>query len=168
MSILAKLERLLARLAALLTYLATASAVAITAFVVLSAVMRYFVHAPFHFTEELVALLLLAAVFLTLPHAASRGEHIRVMVLLAVMPPRVQRAMESFALLVVVVFAAVFALHAAEFLSFSWSIQTKTEQTRLLLWPWLLLMPVSTGLVCLISLLQLLRRLCSLAVPTRA
>lgn len=163
MKVLAKLEDLLARLATLLTYFATASAVAITAFVVLSAVMRYFFKAPFHFTEELVALLLLAAIFLTLPQATSRGEHIRVLVLLQAMPPAVQRAMEAFAAFVIALFAAIFALHASEFLMFAWSIDAKTEQTRLLLWPWLLLMPASAILVCAIALLQLLRRLCGLA-----
>jgi len=163
MRILTTLESLLARLATLLTHLATGCAVAITGFVVLSAVMRYFFRTPFHFTEELVALLLLASIFLTLPRATCRGEHIRVMVLLQAVPPRAQRMMEAFAGLVIAVFAAIFALHASDFLLFSFSIGAKTEQTRMLLWPWLLLMPVSAGLVLLIALLQLLRRLCSLA-----
>ena len=62
----------------LLSHLATAANVLLTVFVASSAVMRYVIGAPLHFTEELVGLLFLIGVALALPEASVRDEHIKV------------------------------------------------------------------------------------------
>jgi TRAP-type C4-dicarboxylate transport system permease small subunit len=62
----------------LLSHIATAANVLLTLFVASSAVMRYVVGAPLHFTEELVGLLFLIGVALALPQASVRDEHIKV------------------------------------------------------------------------------------------
>jgi len=75
------LERLLLRISRGLTYLATISLLLMAVLVITSAIMRYFVGRPFRFTEELVALLYMAMVYLAIPLVTARRAQITVSVL---------------------------------------------------------------------------------------
>ena len=61
-----------------LACLATAAGMLMTALIVLSAIMRYFVGAPFNFSEELVGLLSCSMAFLALPIGLIAREHIAI------------------------------------------------------------------------------------------
>jgi len=73
-----RIEKLLSGVAAAFEFVAVAMMAVMAGFVILSSVMRYFVGAPLHFTEELVGLLFAMIVFLALPRIELDGCHIRI------------------------------------------------------------------------------------------
>jgi len=56
-------------------YASAAAGILLTFFVVLSAIMRYFIGAPFHFSDELVGLLLATTFLLALPNGLVDTYH---------------------------------------------------------------------------------------------
>ena len=102
--------------ARLLSHLATVANVLLTIFVASSAVMRYVIGAPLHFTEELVGLLFLIGVALALPEASVRDEHIKVSLVtdaLAARPRAVARAIGRLTTLVFVAWLLWLAVDAS-------------------------------------------------------
>ena len=73
-----RVEKLLSVVAAAFEFVAVVMMAVMAGFVILSSVMRYFVGAPLHFTEELVGLLFAMIVFLALPRIELDGRHIRI------------------------------------------------------------------------------------------
>jgi len=116
-------------------------------FIMLSVFMRYFVGAPFRFTEELVGLLFAAMVFLVLPVAEIRNMHIRVTVLTNLFTPFWRAIAELGSMLAVVAFAVIFGLLSFDFAAMSYLIGSKTSMGGMLLYPWMGLMPLASGLL---------------------
>ena len=127
---------------------------AMTGLVVLASFMRYFVGSPFAFTEELVALMFLAMVFLTIPISTVRREHIVVTVCVERAAPWLQRALALVATLVMLVFAIWFVFESYQSAAFSRKIGARTEQVDLLVWPWMGIMPAIMAFVGVIVTLQ--------------
>ena len=123
--------------------LAALAATAIVGLIGASVAMRYFANAPFRFTEEAVGLLVTAAFFLALPLVTYRAEHVRVTVAVAALPEGARRVVQALAGLFGVAFCAWFVLLCLPWLGFALDRGIKTEVARLLLWPWMALLPVS-------------------------
>lgn len=151
------LELFLERFCALLVYVAALAVVTLTGFVCLSAIMRYVLGTPFHFTEELVALLFLTTVFLTLPYSALRGQHICVTLLTARLRGLASRFMQIINLSVILAFSVWFFSLSLDFTLFGHEIGARSEQSDLLLWPWMALMPLALALVGFVSGWQVIR-----------
>lgn len=130
-----------------------------TGLVALASVMRYFLDRPFDFTEELVALLYVALVFLTIPLASFRDEHIRVTLLTDRLGARAARVMAVVACLVVMAFSLWFLSEAVEFARFAHQLGEESEQVGLLLWPWKSLLAASILLVAVIAAWRLVQAL---------
>ncbi|MEQ8345220.1 MAG: TRAP transporter small permease [Sneathiellaceae bacterium] len=150
-----RLAGMLDRIGGGLILVAACAAVLLTLFVCLSAAMRYLFGSPFHFTEELVALLFLAMVFLTLPAATSRRQHIRVTLVTARLRGSWRSVANAFNVAVILAFSTWFGIEAFRFADFAVEIGAITEQSGIILWPWMAVLPASAGLAALISLLQL-------------
>ena len=153
---LRSLERGLGFVSKQLSYLACVSAVVLTAFVLLSVFMRYFLGAPFHFTEDVVSLLFLATSFLSIPITAHRRSYIRISVVTQVLPKRIQDAVAVLASLVFLVFVLWFCRDAWAITSFSYEIGAQTETAEIPIAPWQLLMPIAMAVVALICIVQLI------------
>ncbi|MCY4460587.1 MAG: TRAP transporter small permease subunit [Albidovulum sp.] len=128
------------------TAMAVLAAIAGAMIVVLigtSVAMRYFANAPFRFTEELVGLLMTAAFFLALPRVTLNAEHVRVQVVVAFLRPRARRVAAAVAGIFGAVFCVWFVALCLPWLGFAIDRQIKTEVARLLLFPWMALIPVS-------------------------
>lgn len=125
--------------------------VAMTVLVALSVIMRYVVGSPFAFTEELVALLYLAMVFLTIPIGTLRREHIVVTVCVERAGPRLKRLLGLAAALVMVVFAVWFVYETYAFTAFSRKLEARSDHVGILLWPWMAIMPATMALVGVIA-----------------
>lgn len=121
---------------------ATAGAV-IVGLIGASVTMRYFAFAPFRFTEELVGLLMTAAFFLALPLVTLKAEHVRVLVLVSSLPGRAARLMAMLAGLFGAVFCVWFFVLCLPWLEFAIDRNIKTEVGRLLMYPWMALLPLS-------------------------
>ena len=127
----------------------------LTGFVVLSAAMRYFLRRPFNFTEELVALLFLATVFLALPLATVRREHISVPLLVNVLPSGPRRVAGVLAALVMGAFGAWFSFESWRFAAFSFEIGARSEQLQTPVGVWQSVMPLGIGLLTVIAVVRL-------------
>ena len=119
-----------------------------------SVTMRYFAFAPFRFTEELVGLLMTAAFFLALPLVTLRSEHVRVVILVSSLPDRPGRLLK----LVAGIFGAVFCLWffalCLPWFEFAFNRSIKTEVGRLLMYPWMALLPLSMLLTAFAFLIR--------------
>lgn len=148
-----QLDRWIGWIARGLVYLATAAGIGLTAFVALSAFMRYFVGAPFAFTEETVGLLFSAMVFLSLPYCTHAGTHIRVTLLTDHLPPAWQRRMAMVSTVLTFCFCSVYGYWAFDFAWTSLMLNAKSDIGRITLWPWMMAMPFACavmGLACVL------------------
>ncbi len=141
-----RIERLLAPVFVAMAVLAALAGGAIVVLIGASVTMRYFAYAPFRFTEELVGLLMTAAFFLALPLATLRAEHVRVLVLVSALPDRAARSVSFLAALFGAAFCLWFLALCLPWLDFAFDRNIKTEVGRLLMYPWMALLPVSMAL----------------------
>ena len=142
-------ESFLTPLCVALAVLAALAGAAIVALIGASVAMRHLANAPFRFTEELVGLLMTAAFFLALPLVTLRAEHVRVQIALAALPERLRVPVSTLASLFGIVFCGWFVWLAWPWLDFAYARGIRTEVSRLLLYPWMALLPVSLGLTAL-------------------
>ncbi|MGE0845887.1 MAG: TRAP transporter small permease [Flavobacteriaceae bacterium] len=141
----------------LLLVAATTAFAGLAIFVVLGAAARYVLGAPFHFTEETVALLFLGGAFLAYPSSATGVEQIRMTILIGLVPQRFKALPELFNRLIVAAFSGWFGYAVATFAADAYELGTRTEQAEIPIWPWIALMAAGAGLSALISLVHLVR-----------
>ena len=138
-----RVERLLAPVLRALAILAALAGAAIVGLIGASVAMRHFANAPFRFTEELVGLLMTAAFFLALPLVTLRAEHVRVQFFVNALPPRLRWAVAVMANLLGLAFCLWFVWLALPWFEFAFQRSIKTEVARLLMYPWMALLPLS-------------------------
>jgi TRAP-type transport system small permease protein len=126
--------------------LAALAGCAIVLLIGASVTMRYFASAPFRFTEELVGLLMTAAFFLALPLATLRAEHVRVLVLVSALTDRARSWIGRLAALLGAAFCLWFLVLCLPWLEFAIDRNIKTEVGRMLMYPWMALLPLSMAL----------------------
>ena len=129
--------------------------VSIVGIIVSSVLMRKFANSPLHITEEVVGLLLSISLFLGLPMVTLRAKHVRVSLVADLLKGKWQVAIQSAALLVGIVFFTWLIIEAVPWFEFAFKRNLKTETTRILLYPWMALMPLSLALTCLIFIARL-------------
>lgn len=129
-----------------LAVLAALAGCAIVALICASVTMRYFAYAPFRFTEELVGLLMTAAFFLALPLATIRAEHVRVHVIVSALPERARKWVRRLSAAFGAIFCLWFLALCLPWLEFAIDRNIKTEVGRLLMYPWMALLPLSMTL----------------------
>lgn len=142
-SLLLQLENRLRALFVGMAVLATVAGSLIVVLVATSVTMRHVALAPFRFTEELVGLLMTAALFLALPLATLNAEHVRVQILVHSLPQRISRWFGVAAGIFGVVFALWFCWLCLPWFEFAYQRSIKTEVGRLLMYPWMAVLPVS-------------------------
>lgn len=148
-SLLLPLEHSLRKLFVALAVVATLAGVLIVALVGTSVTMRHIAQAPFRFTEELVGLLMTAAFFLALPLVTLNAQHVRVQILVTALPPRLQQWVSVVAAVLGVLFTAWFFWLCVPWFEFAYLRSIKTEVGRLLMYPWMAVLPISMLLTTL-------------------
>lgn len=123
--------------------LAAAAGASIVGLIGASVAARHIANAPFHFTEELVGLLMTAAFFLALPFATLKAEHVRLQIVVSALPRRIGRWVTVAASLCGAGFCIWFAALCGPWLEFAVARGIKTEVARLLLYPWMAIPPAS-------------------------
>jgi len=142
-SLLQQLEHRLRQLFVALALSATLAGVMIIALVGTSVAMRHVAQAPFRFTEELVGLLMTAAFFLALPLVTLNAEHVRVQIVVNSLPVRVARWVSVAAAMFGIVFAVWFFWLCLPWFEFAYARAIKTDVGRLLMYPWMAVLPLS-------------------------
>lgn len=148
------LEAAAARFANVLLVAAAGAALTMTALVVLASVMRYVVGSPFHFTEELVALLYAAMMFLTIPLCTIKNQHIGMTVVVQRLGAPGKRILRLLSCMVTLIFAVCFIVESYKFTAFGRELGSRTEQVDFLLWPWMAIMPATMAFVAVIVAIQ--------------
>jgi len=146
---LQRFEYRLRQLYTTLAVLATLAGVGIVGLVGTSVAMRHIASAPFRFTEELVGLLMTAAFFLALPLVTLNAEHVRVQILVASLPVRFTLWAGIAAAVFGVSFSLWFFWLGVPWFEFAFQRSIKTEVGRLLMYPWMGLVPLSMLLTSL-------------------
>lgn len=141
----------------MLAALAGAAIAVMTLIVVASVVMRYLVGAPFRFTEELGGLLLAACLFAALPYAIAANLNIRVTLVSERLSGVAARVAWVVGQAILVAFCAVFAYEAWQITELTLRLALRSEQARLPLGPWLVLMTASAAAGGAIAAWQALR-----------
>jgi TRAP-type C4-dicarboxylate transport system permease small subunit len=157
------LARNLRRLVSTMNVLAAIAAILMTALVFSGAVMRYLVGAPLRFSDELVGLLFVAMAFLALPLGLLQGRHITIDIVTRGLRGPWRRLADLLAVLILIVFAIAFIVVSYQFASFSFLIDSRSEISALLLWPWMAIMPLCMAVALLVALVQLydiMRQIC--------
>ena len=151
---LKRYEKWLTSLFVALAVLAAIAGAAIVGLIGASVGMRYLAYAPFRFTEELVGLLMTGAFFLALPLVTLRAEHVRVLIIVSYLPDHVSRWVSVLAGLLGLAFCLWFFALCLPWLEFAFDRTIKTEVGRLLMYPWMALLPLSMLLTGLAFLLR--------------
>lgn len=144
------------RLATVLSYIAAGLAVAMFAFVTLSSIMRYVIGSPFSFTEELVGLLFTAMIFAGLPVITLRQKHICVTIVPDLLPPRGKDIMQRLAHLLIFAFCLWFGKLTWDYLQTTIALDARSAGSRLILWPWTAVLPLSCALAGLAALFRVI------------
>ena len=150
---------IIAKIAKVMGWLATIAGMSLSCFVFLSVVMRYFVGAPFYFTEELVGLLFCAMSFLSIPMAEVQGLHIRLELLTRNIGHRGRLAAHLFALIVLVCFCGVLFYHGFNYMLLSYRITARTDAADLLIYPWVIVILIAIIVFVFTAVFQRVRSL---------
>ena len=135
---------------------------AIVGLIITSVTLRKLFNAPLYFSEEIVGLLMSSCLFLALPMVTLRNSHVRVSVVASYLEKRNQTfhaILSCLAAMVGVACCAWLTIEAVPWLDFAFSLNLKTETSRVLLYPWMAALPLSVALTGVIFLLNLTERL---------
>lgn len=149
---LRKFNLLIARTAYGAFLLGVFGGVVMTGLIFVSTLMRYLGGSPLRFSDELAGLLFLSLTFLCLPYVLDKGRHMRIEILLNLVPAPMARIMDVIGTITLVTFCVVFAYEAWDFMDFSRSISSRADISGILLWPWMAIMPFSMLLCLLVQL----------------
>ena len=127
----------------------------IVGIIVTSVIMRKFANTPLHITEEVVGLLLSVALFLGLPIVTLRNRHVHVSLLTTYVSGKAKALVQVLGLTVGIVFFGWLIWETIPWFEFAFKRNIKTETTRILLYPWMALMPLSLTLACTIIIARL-------------
>jgi TRAP-type C4-dicarboxylate transport system permease small subunit len=150
-------DRLIGLFSRGLLALSAAACAGILGLVVLAVVMRYALGAPLRETEELSGLLLSALAFLALPAVTAGQDNIRVTLVSDRLSGLARRIAWVLAQAVTVAFCAIFALEAWNIAEFTLRLGLRSEQSRLPLGPFILILPAAMAVVGAIAAWQALR-----------
>ncbi len=146
----------LEKLALALASIAVLGMVSIVAIIITSVIMRKFANSPLHITEEVVGLLLSVSLFLGLPMVTLKAKHVRVALLANMLNRKLQTHLQTIALIVAIGFFSWLIYKAIPWFEFGHRLNLKTETTRILLYPWMAMLPLSLSVTCAILLARLL------------
>lgn len=124
--------------------------VGIVAIITSGVVMRRLVGSPLHITEDIVGLMLSAVLFLGLPLVTLRSQHVRVSIVVNALHARFAVLAHFAAMLVGILFFGWIFIKALPWIEFAFVRNLKSETARLLLYPWMAILPLSVGLTWVI------------------
>ena len=127
---------------------------AIVCIISTSVVMRK-LGTPLHVTEEVVGLLLSVSLLLALPMVTLRSQHVRVALLVNAARGVWLRALRLLGLVLSLVFFGWLMFEIVPWFEFAYDRNLKTQTSRLLLYPWMAVMPVTIALTMAILLARL-------------
>ena len=140
------------------TIQASAAGLAVAGMVILlagSSMGRYVFGTPIPVTEELGGLLFVTLAFLSVTEGFMADRQVRVQVVWRLLPPRIK----GWAMVVghgLSVIGLVIIMRATwDFAYFSYQVGAQTYITEILVWPWMMLIPVSLAILVLATVVRM-------------
>jgi len=138
--------------------IATATLLAAVALNIANVVGRYFLDAPIAWAEEVMLFLQVGVVFLCAVAVSHEGRHIRMDVVLELLPPLPRRVLTYLAGVVEIAVAIAVTWLAAPLVRMLWEFDQRSQAADLPLWIPQGLVPLGFALIALVTAVRLLRK----------
>ena len=119
--------------------------------VLLSVFQRYVLKSPLSFSEELVGLLLCSMLFLSLPYISSYEKHVKISLVVNLLSGKAKLFVSVLSSLVMIIFCCWMLLETITWMEFAIKLNLKTENSRLILYPWMGVIPLALLINLVIS-----------------
>ena len=126
-----------------LLFLSSFAGFGIVAVVLLSVFQRYVLKSPLSFSEELVGLLLSSMLFMSLPYISNKQKHVKITLISNLLQIKYKIWLTIIAYLINLIFSVWMLIETIEWMEFAIKLNLKTENSRLLLSPWMAVVPLS-------------------------
>ena len=125
--------------------------------VFLSVFQRYVLKSPLSFSEELVGLLLCSMLFLSLPYISNSEKHVKINLVVNLLSDKAKLFASILSSLVMITFCFWMLVETIPWMDFAIRLNLKTENSRLILYPWMAVIPLSLLINIIISLKKILK-----------
>lgn len=142
-----RVELVVVQLARFLMYLAGAALLGTVAILTVSSLRRYLIGTPIAATEELTGLLFVATSCLCLAFSFSNHQHIRLIVVWRHLPVPFRQWMEILGQAVALLALTILVRETTGFAHLSFELTARTDVTRILMWPWMAIIPGSLAML---------------------
>ena len=140
-----------------LLFLSSFAGFGIVAVVLLSVFQRYVLKSPLSFSEELVGLLLSSMLFMSLPYISNMEKHVKITLISNLLQIKYKIWLTIIAYLINLIFSAWMLIETIEWMDFAIKLNFKTENSRLLLSPWMAVVPLSFSVNIIISIKKIFK-----------
>ena len=140
-----------------LLFLSSFAGFGIVAVVLLSVFQRYVIKSPLSFSEELVGLLLSSMLFMCLPYISNTEKHVKITLISNLLQIKYKIWLTIIAYLINLIFSAWMLIETIEWMEFAIKLNLKTENSRLLLSPWMAVVPLSFSVNIIISIKKIFK-----------
>ena len=120
--------------------------------VLLSVFQRYVLKSPLSFSEELVGLLLCSMLFLSIPYISSYEKHVKISLVVNLLSGKAKLFASVLSSLVMIIFCCWMLLETIPWMEFAIKLNLKTENSRLILYPWMAVIPMDLLINLFISI----------------
>ena len=129
----------------------------IVAIVLWSVFQRYVLKSPLSFSEELVGLFLSSMLFLSLPYINSSDKNVKITLVTNIIQAEYRTWLLVIAHLVSIIFCSWMLIESIDWMEFALKLNLKTENSRIMLSPWMAILPLSFLMSILVSLKKIYR-----------
>ena len=140
-----------------LLFLSSFAGFGIVAVVLLSVFQRYVLKSPLSFSEELVGLLLSSMLFMSLPYISNMEKHVKITLISNLLQIKYKIWLTIIAYLINLIFSSWMLIETIEWMEFAIKLNLKTENSRLLLSPWMAVVPLSFSVNIIISIKKIFK-----------
>jgi len=111
--------------------------------VLISVFQRYVLKSPLSFSEELVGLLLCSMLFLSLPYISNSEKHVKINLVVNILSDKAKLFASILSSLVMITFCFWMLVETIPWMDFAIRLNLKTENSRLILYPWMAVIPLA-------------------------
>ena len=140
-----------------LLFLSSFAGFGIVAVVLLSVFQRYVLKSPLSFSEELVGLLLSSMLFMSLRYISNMEKHVKITLISNLLQIKYKIWLTIIAYLINLIFSSWMLIETIELMEFAIKLNLKTENSRLLLSPWMAVVPLSFSVNIIISIKKIFK-----------
>ena len=142
-----------------LLFLSSFAGFGIVSIVMLSVFQRYVLKSPLSFSEELVGLLLSSMLFLSLPYITNTDKHVKITLITDFLKKKYKTWLTIIAYIINLIFSLWMLIETIEWMEFAIKLNLKTENSRLLLSPWMAVLPLSFSINVIISFKKIFKQI---------